>query len=126
MKREDLELNTPKMKILDFANSVDPDVKGKDKSFPEPHSHGGSGGLETHRAHPSVFAPLSFLNLRKIPIHCWVANESFQSSGGKTLVRSHDLLVTFCTITTLLYPLHYGRCTMVPLQAWWHNAFFVI
>ena len=50
-------------------------------------------------AHPSTFAALSVSGWRFTAR----LKRVLQSSDGKARVRSHDLLVTFCTITESFY-----------------------
>ena len=47
--------------------------------------------------YPSHFASLSFPDLKRLPINCWVDRESFPDWD-----QTHDLQATYCTKTESL------------------------
>ena len=51
------------------------------------------------RAHPSPFDALSFPDSKRYLFTAELTERVFQPSDGETLVESHNLWATFCTIT---------------------------
>ena len=66
------------------------------------------GTLAQLMKHQSPFVALSFPNLKKIPIYCWVDRESFPVLSWQSQALNLCFAATFCTITKQLYPLDHG------------------